>query len=36
MLGIMPSALCELTHLFLTLCPKEIAIIPVLQMKKLR
>lgn len=34
--GIMPSDLRGLTHLLLTLCPKEIAIIPVLQMKKLR
>lgn len=34
--SIMPSALRGLTHLLLTLCPKEIASIPVLQVNKMR
>lgn len=34
--GIMLSALHGLTLLLFTVCPREIAIIPILQMKKLR
>lgn len=32
--GIILSALHGLTHLLLTVCPREIAIIPILQMEE--